>query len=426
MKNVVMVLTILAMVAIGRQNAWSQDDVSYTPVTVSKLTDNIYMITCTAGEEFNLPPFGTNLIASVGPDGILLVDTGPGKTAEILRDTLAALGDGRVRAIIATHHHGDHIAGNRIFADKSLILGQNGALKLSSGNYYNLPGTVSPDRPQVGFDDSLIIYFNNDEIHVVHAPACHTGGDAFVYFKGANIVAAGYLFFADEIPFIDVRAGGTVDGYIRQIRTFIETFPDNTTFIPSHGRACTKTDLKAYEQMLVGTAQAIRAARSAGKTVDEAVNADILSDWSEWNGSFPTTTKEFWIRYVYFDADISENGRTSICEPLTRTLAETGADKAVEEYRRLKNESGKKYDFSEDQLNMLGYQLLMRGRTDDAVRIFRLNMEAYPNSFNVYDSYAEALMTAGDTALSIANYEKSLELNPENTNAAEMLKKLKP
>jgi cyclase len=426
MKNVIMVLAVLAMAAVGSQKAWSQDDVSYTPVEVSKLTDNLYMITCTAGEEFNLPPFGTNLIASVGPDGILLVDTGPGETAEMLRDTLASLGNGQVRAIIATHHHGDHIAGNRIFADKSLILGQNGALNLSSGNYYNLPGTVSPDRPQVGFDDSLIIYFNSDEIHVVHAPACHTGGDAFVYFKGANIVAAGDLFFADEIPFIDVRSGGTVDGYIRQIRTFIETFPDNTTFIPSHGRAYTKTDLQAYEKMLMGTATAIRSARSAGKTVEEAIAADILADWSKWNGSFPTTTRDFWIRYVYFDADVSENGRSSICEPLTRTLAENSAEEAVEEYYRLKTNSGDKYDYSEDQLNMLGYQLLMRGRADDALRIFRLNMEVYPGSFNVYDSYAEALMTAGDTAQSIANYEKSLELNPENDNAAEMLKKLKP
>jgi tetratricopeptide (TPR) repeat protein len=60
----------------------------------------------------------------------------------------------------------------------------------------------------------------------------------------------------------------------------------------------------------------------------------------------------------------------------------------------------------------------------EAVRIFSLNVEAYPASFNVYDSYGEGLMYAGDTAQAIINYEKSLKINPDNTNAVNILEQL--
>ena len=60
----------------------------------------------------------------------------------------------------------------------------------------------------------------------------------------------------------------------------------------------------------------------------------------------------------------------------------------------------------------------------EAVLLFKMNVEAYPESYNVYDSYAEAQLANGDTAGAIKNYRKSLELNPDNNNAATVLKKL--
>ena len=79
--------------------------------------------------------------------------------------------------------------------------------------------------------------------------------------------------------------------------------------------------------------------------------------------------------------------------------------------------------FEEDAMNNLGYQLLAAKKLKEAVLIFELNVEAYPKSSNAWDSLAEAYMIAGKD-LAIQYYRKSLELNPDNTNAAEMLKKL--
>jgi Tfp pilus assembly protein PilF len=75
-------------------------------------------------------------------------------------------------------------------------------------------------------------------------------------------------------------------------------------------------------------------------------------------------------------------------------------------------------------MNALGYQYLQSGKVSEAIELFKLNVTAYPEAPNTYDSLGEAYMKHGDKDLAIKNYSRSLELNPDNTNAAEMLKRL--
>jgi hypothetical protein len=117
--------------------------------------------------------------------------------------------------------------------------------------------------------------------------------------------------------------------------------------------------------------------------------------------------------------------RRSIAETLSPTIASSGVDEAVKQYRELKaSTTAAAYNFDEDQLNGLGYQLINEKKFGDAIRVFQLNVEAYPQSGNVYDSLGEAYMDAGNKAQAIANYRKSLQLNPKNANGAAMLQKL--
>lgn len=97
---------------------------------------------------------------------------------------------------------------------------------------------------------------------------------------------------------------------------------------------------------------------------------------------------------------------------------------AVEAYRKIKQEKPGNVTVSEQRLNGLGYSLLEQKRLAEAIAVFKLNVEFYPKSANVYDSLGEAYMMNGEKELAITNYKKSLELDPNNSNAAEMLKKL--
>jgi hypothetical protein len=110
---------------------------------------------------------------------------------------------------------------------------------------------------------------------------------------------------------------------------------------------------------------------------------------------------------------------------LLKILDERGLEAAVAEYRSLKNRGFGEIYANEGELNSLGYQLLRQKKVPEAIEILKLNVEAYPESGNVYDSLAEAYLLGGDNALAVQNYEKSLSLDPSNINAAMMLKKLK-
>ncbi|HXD33304.1 MAG TPA: serine hydrolase [Pyrinomonadaceae bacterium] len=113
--------------------------------------------------------------------------------------------------------------------------------------------------------------------------------------------------------------------------------------------------------------------------------------------------------------------RRSIAETLAKTIAEKGVAAAVQQYRDLKTSKPKEYDFAEQELNTLGYQLLQDHKTNEAIEIFRLNVEAHSAAFNTYDSLGEAYMISGEKDLAITNYKKSLELNPQNVSATRAL-----
>lgn len=98
---------------------------------------------------------------------------------------------------------------------------------------------------------------------------------------------------------------------------------------------------------------------------------------------------------------------------------------ALDMYRQIKAGAVPGYEVDEPALNTLGYHLMRQNKIDDAIKVFELNVEEYPKGWNCYDSLAEGYMVAGKTELAIQYYEKSLELNPQNTNGAEMLKKLR-
>jgi CubicO group peptidase (beta-lactamase class C family) len=119
-----------------------------------------------------------------------------------------------------------------------------------------------------------------------------------------------------------------------------------------------------------------------------------------------------WVKYDSYNSDSFR---------FAKIAHEKGADAAIQQFdAALKNAS-----ISESSINSLGYRLLSQKRNTDAIRIFQLNTDLHPQSANTYDSLAEAYMNSGNNPLAIQFYEKSLALDPKNSNATSQLKKLK-
>ncbi len=126
-----------------------------------------------------------------------------------------------------------------------------------------------------------------------------------------------------------------------------------------------------------------------------------------------------WNRYEQYDAPARQTRRE-----ITATLAGAGTDSMIRQYRTLR-QTRPPEAFDEEMLNTLGYQLLRAGKRKDAIAVFQLNVESFPTASNPYDSLGEAYAADGQDALAIANYEKSIALDPSNANAVEIVKQLR-
>jgi tetratricopeptide (TPR) repeat protein len=131
-----------------------------------------------------------------------------------------------------------------------------------------------------------------------------------------------------------------------------------------------------------------------------------------------------WEVSSYEDASRLANGVKLLSRNLERDIASVGVPEAIKAFDSAKKGGPGTYYVDEQKINQLGYQLMNRGKVNDAIEIFKLNVREFPASSNTYDSLAEGYMRAGNRELAIQNYKKSLELDPKNTNAVEMLTQL--
>jgi tetratricopeptide (TPR) repeat protein len=116
--------------------------------------------------------------------------------------------------------------------------------------------------------------------------------------------------------------------------------------------------------------------------------------------------------------------KRALSHDLAAIIVNHGVAAAIARYRELKRTNSADYTFDENALNSLGYALLEKNRSSDALAIFQLNAEEYPKSANAYDSLAEAYAKDGQKQKAIENYRKSLQLDPKNQNATDKLKEL--
>lgn len=223
-------------------------------------------------------------------------------------------------------------------------------------------------------------------------------GDIYLYQKEPDQAAAFYNQ-ADAVYHIENPDSATFEALIGSGRAqegLGQIYQEQKT--PKEARAAYQLALKRYQS-------ALRNVPKDGETDRIEISRIRL--------------KESYLRYVI------RSLRPPISDLLLETINASGIDSAVKQYRDLKTNHYAEYDFSESPVNSLGYVLLRNNKAKEAIEIFKLNVEAYPKSFNVFDSLGEAYMTAGDKELAIINYEKSLKLNPENKAAVEALKKLR-
>jgi glyoxylase-like metal-dependent hydrolase (beta-lactamase superfamily II) len=262
----------------------SQDqDFSKVQIKVTKVSGNIYMLEGSGG----------NIAASVGDDGIVIVDDQYAPLADKIAAALKNIGvtDKPVRFVINTHYHGDHTGGNMPFsAQGATVIAQDNVRKrLQAGGKAGNGGSISMDvkpaekgtLPIITFDHDVTVHLNGEDIRALYFPAGHTDGDAIVFFPKANVVHMGDDYVRYGFPFIDVSSGGSVQGLIAACDKVISLLPADVKVIPGHGQISNLNEVREYVEMLKGTTAAVEAALKKGSTLDQMKKDKILASWDK-------------------------------------------------------------------------------------------------------------------------------------------------
>ena len=275
-------------------NLSAEPDFSSVDIETIRVADGVYMLRGAGG----------NIGLSIGKDGVFVIDDQYAPLATKIKTAIAGLSNKPVRFVVNTHWHPDHTGGNESLghAGATIVAHHNVRARLQKGQLIKaLDNQQSPAPkaalPVLTFDEGVNFHWNQQTIEVQHIESAHTDGDAIVFFKEANVVHMGDLYFNGFYPFIDASSGGSLQGLIAGVDQVLTKIKGNTRLIPGHGKLSNKTELQTYRDMLVTVHQRLSALRAQGKSDEEIIALKPIADLDKkWGNGFLSSAK--WLRIV--------------------------------------------------------------------------------------------------------------------------------
>jgi glyoxylase-like metal-dependent hydrolase (beta-lactamase superfamily II) len=268
--------------------------ITHISSTAQTMVDAQITAQAVAGDVYMLQGPGGNIGILATDKGLLLVDDKFSPLAQKIENAMQSIENKPLKYVINTHYHGDHTGSNAFFAQKAPIFAHENVrnrLSMESDNQESLP--------VVTYQDGIKIYLDNEEVILSHLPAGHTDGDTYVYFKKANVLHTGDLFFEVGFPYVDLKSGGTVKGYLASVKAMLASTPDNVIIIPGHGKITNKQRLKDFAAMIEFSISRVNKAIAAGKSDDEIIAAGIGEKYKSLSWAF--ITEEKWLKTLVTD-----------------------------------------------------------------------------------------------------------------------------
>ena len=292
-RSMVFLLWVCTLVVIS-SDVYCQD-FDKVVITTEKTAGNIFMI---QGQ-------GGNIGVCVGDDGVFLVDDQFAPLTEKIKSAIAKISKQKIRFVINTHWHFDHVGGNENLGDAgaAIVAHENVRYRMSTDQVIEFFNTQRPPAPKaalpiITFSRDIRFHLNGEEIYIFHIKNAHTDGDAVVFFKKANVIHTGDIYFSGIYPFIDVSSHGSVDGIINAAKHILSIINDNTKIIPGHGPMSNKAAFADYVVMLEKIRSRVSKHIAGGKTLKDIQALGLSKDFdSVWGDGFLTPDKFIQILY---------------------------------------------------------------------------------------------------------------------------------
>jgi glyoxylase-like metal-dependent hydrolase (beta-lactamase superfamily II) len=415
------------------------------------------------------------LLVLASTRGLVVIDTGisPTLTKAYRAKIEEVLGRKDFLYVINTHYHYDHTDGNQLFPEATVIGNEATRQRMIEWNRTREafvatqrtrietwkrqaaaapPGSEQERRlrdmvanygaatedlagkefvlvpPAITFTDSLTLYLGDMTLKLLpFGPGTHTGDDIIVHVPEVGLVAVGDLFHPLQIQFLFQPGEGVDVGHKIAVLDAILADPNTVKYVVNgHGFRMTPAEFAARRDYIAAVWRAVQAEAKAGGTLAGA------------RARLPLDGELAYVKRLGIPEDqlarqhqatvalawLVANGGEDAAVSVERVVRAQGSDAARASFKQMLAQRDNRYLVDERSFNALGYRLLGEGRTGEAIAVFEMNVEGFPDSWNVYDSLAEGCMTAGDKQRAIELYRKSLQLNPENANAVTMLQRL--
>jgi ankyrin repeat protein/glyoxylase-like metal-dependent hydrolase (beta-lactamase superfamily II) len=433
------------------------------PIEVVRLSDRVLVL--------KEDVMGNNITAIASKKGLVVVDTsGYTSTARKVRGIIEKKFNRTDFAyVINTHWHWDHSWGNQAFPEATIIGHANCPSMMDRDREYvvtrvqNLKRRLEEQKnslaqaasdsqkadqlrrairqterdikdhsegfvitpPQITFTDRMILDLGDLTLKMVFFGRAHSGADIFIHIPEEGILLTGDIFLDRRwLPLFAGQPELDIPRWIEILHTILDGEDRLIRIIPGHLDLWTPEKLDLWRDYIVDNWTGLQKPKAEGLGFEKAAARLPLGEkylYLRENGHSDARIQEFHrANLEAFWSQLVESAAGLVQE----AIFSGGTHAGLKKFAELKAQK-ERYFFHERQFNSVGYSFLTRGRTHDAITVFKMNVELFPGSWNVYDSLAEAYAGKGETDLAIRNYERSLELNPDNQNAKDQLKNLK-
>jgi cyclase len=242
---------------------------------IQKVKDNLYMITGSDPTDRNAFA-GGNTGVFITDGGVVVVDTKLAGWGQVLLDKIKTVTDKPVTTIINSHTHGDHTGSNNMFpATVEIIAHENTKVNMEKMDAFK--GDNARFLPKKTYRDKLSLGSGKDRIDLYYFGPAHTNGDTWISYPALRVLQTGDIFAWKDAPLIDRNNGGSGLEYAATVGKALATVTDVDTVIVGHSPLRTVPELKEYQQFMTDFAAAVRQAKTAGKSADEAAASIDLS-----------------------------------------------------------------------------------------------------------------------------------------------------
>jgi len=260
-----------------------------------QLSDTVYM----------LKGRGGNIGISTGEDGLYIIDDQLRPITDQLLKAIRKISNKPIRFVINTHYHADHVGGNETIGNAGavLIAHENIRKRMTTEQVSIFMNNTTPPYPKgalpvVTFNDRLSLHLNGETATAYYVANGHTDGDSIIHFPVSNVIHMGDMFFNGLYPYVDLDAGGSMQGLVAAANLALSMADESTRIIPGHGPLGMTEDLKNYRDYLVQAGANVQTLIDEGMDLVQIIAAEPTREWDESLGKTWITPAQF-VTFIY-------------------------------------------------------------------------------------------------------------------------------